>query len=40
MNRDEFGVWEIVLPPKEGGAPAIRHDTKLKVRVIFSAFNT
>lgn len=31
MKRDDFGVWEIVVPPLPSGACAIPHDSKLKV---------
>lgn len=30
MKKNEFGVWEISLPPV-GGKPAIQHNTKVKV---------
>jgi 1,4-alpha-glucan branching enzyme len=30
MKRDQFGVWEITLPPVNG-QPAILHNTKIKV---------
>ena len=30
MKRDNFGVWEVVLPAK-AGTPAIAHNTKVKV---------
>lgn len=37
-NRDshpyrklEFGKWELILPPKEDGSPAISHLSELKV---------
>lgn len=33
MERDPFGVWEIVVPAKNG-QPAIPHNTKVKVRPI------
>jgi 1,4-alpha-glucan branching enzyme len=31
MKKNDFGVWEVTLPAKDG-VPAIAHDTKLKVR--------
>ncbi|RKO97394.1 hypothetical protein CXG81DRAFT_25788 [Caulochytrium protostelioides] len=31
MKRSEFGVWEIVLPPKSKGVTAIPHNTQVKV---------
>lgn len=34
MKRDPFGVWEIVVPAKNG-QPAIPHNTKVKVRTIY-----
>ncbi|TFY80909.1 hypothetical protein EWM64_g3102, partial [Hericium alpestre] len=34
MTKDSFGVWEIVLPPKSSGEPAIPHDSKLKISMI------
>jgi 1,4-alpha-glucan branching enzyme len=30
MTRDDFGVWEIVLPARNG-TPVIPHDSKVKV---------
>ncbi|KAG8862277.1 alpha-1,4-glucan branching enzyme [Tulasnella sp. 330] len=30
MERDEFGVWSITVPPKSPGEPAIPHDSKIK----------
>jgi 1,4-alpha-glucan branching enzyme len=30
MKKNEFGVFEIVLPPKDG-QPAITHNSKIKV---------
>lgn len=33
MTKDQYGVWEIVLPPKEPGVCAIPHDSKIKVRI-------
>ena len=31
MKKDNFGVWEITIPPKSNGEPAIPHDSKIKV---------
>jgi hypothetical protein len=31
MKRDDFGVWEVTVPPLPSGACAIPHDTKVKV---------
>ncbi|KAL2825563.1 1,4-alpha-glucan-branching enzyme [Aspergillus cavernicola] len=33
MTRNDFGVWEIVLPA-QGGVPAIQHDTKVKITMV------
>nr|OQO16776.1 1,4-alpha-glucan-branching enzyme [Rachicladosporium sp. CCFEE 5018] len=33
MKRDDFGVWEIVLPP-HNGQPAIEHDSKVKISMV------
>ena len=33
MTKDSFGVWEIKVPPKSTGEPAIPHDSKLKVKL-------
>jgi len=34
MKRGDFGVWELFLPNKEDGSPAITHGSKLKVCVV------
>jgi len=34
MKKDQYGVWEITLPPKSPGVCAIPHNSKLKVRHI------
>ena len=31
MTRDQYGVWEIVVPPNPNGQPTIAHDSKIKV---------
>ena len=31
LKKDEFGVWEITIPPKVPGVCAISHDSKVKV---------
>lgn len=31
MKRDDFGVWEVTVPPLPSGVCAIPHDTKVKV---------
>jgi len=33
MKKNQFGVFEIVLPAKDG-QPAIPHNSKIKVRII------
>lgn len=33
LKKNEFGVWEITLPPKAPGVCAIAHDSKVKVSV-------
>ncbi len=30
MTKDQFGVWEITVPPRNG-QPAIPHNSKVKV---------
>jgi len=32
MKKDEYGVYEIFLPNKADGTPAIEHNSKVKVR--------
>ncbi|KIY69696.1 glycoside hydrolase family 13 protein [Cylindrobasidium torrendii FP15055 ss-10] len=34
MKKDQFGVWEIVIPPKEHGVCAIPHDSKIKISMV------
>jgi 1,4-alpha-glucan branching enzyme len=34
MKRDQYGVWEIVIPPIKPGVCAIPHDSKLKISLI------
>lgn len=36
MKKDQYGVWEITIPPKSPGVCAIPHDSMLKVRHIHS----
>ncbi|TPX31684.1 1,4-alpha-glucan branching enzyme [Synchytrium microbalum] len=31
MKRDEFGTWELFLPNKPDGSPAIPHNSKIKI---------
>lgn len=37
MKVDDFGVWEITLPAKDG-VSVIPHGSKVKVRTLVSAF--
>lgn len=30
-SKKEFGKWELIVPPKHDNAPAVDHNTKLKV---------
>ncbi|PAV21148.1 glycoside hydrolase family 13 [Pyrrhoderma noxium] len=34
MTKDSFGIWEIKVPPKSTGEPAIPHDSKLKISMV------
>lgn len=34
MKKDEYGVYEIFLPNKADGTPAIEHNSKVKVRTL------
>ncbi|THV08317.1 glycoside hydrolase [Dendrothele bispora CBS 962.96] len=34
MKKDNFGVWEITVPPKSPGVCAIPHDSKIKITMI------
>lgn len=34
MRRNDYGVWEIVLPPQHDGRPAIEHDSKIKLSLV------
>lgn len=38
MTRGEFGVWNLVLPAKDG-QPAIPHQSKVKVEPLFYELN-
>ena len=31
MTKNEFGIWEIIVPPTATGECAIPHDSKVKV---------
>lgn len=35
MTKDAFGVFEVVLPAKDG-KPAIEHNSKIKVEPVYS----
>ncbi|THH12395.1 hypothetical protein EW145_g69 [Phellinidium pouzarii] len=34
MQKDPFGVWEIKVPPKSPGEPAIAHESKIKISMV------
>ncbi|GLB34035.1 putative carbohydrate-binding module 48 (Isoamylase N-terminal domain) [Lyophyllum shimeji] len=34
MKKDEFGVWEITVPPASPGVCAIPHDSKIKISMM------
>ncbi|KIM46397.1 glycoside hydrolase family 13 protein [Hebeloma cylindrosporum] len=34
MKRDDYGVWEITVPPFPSGACAIPHDSKIKISMV------
>ncbi|KAF4575115.1 alpha-1,4-glucan branching enzyme [Pleurotus pulmonarius] len=34
MTKDNFGVWELVVPPTSTGACAIPHDSKIKISMV------
>ncbi|KAG6903421.1 alpha-1,4-glucan branching enzyme [Termitomyces sp. Mi166 len=34
MKKDDFGVWEITVPPASPGVCAIPHDSKIKISMI------
>jgi len=36
MSKNQYGVFEIVVPPKADGQAAIPHNSKIKVRNIVS----
>jgi 1,4-alpha-glucan branching enzyme len=35
LKKNNFGVWEITLPPEAPGVCAIPHDSKVKVSVYY-----
>jgi hypothetical protein len=32
MKKDQYGIWEIIVPPTTDGKCAIEHESKLKAR--------
>ncbi|KAJ7232223.1 glycoside hydrolase family 13 protein [Mycena haematopus] len=34
MKKNDFGVWEITIPPTNSGACAIPHDSKIKISMV------
>ncbi|KAI6047508.1 glycoside hydrolase family 13 protein [Pisolithus marmoratus] len=34
LSKNQYGVWEIEVPPKTNGQPAILHDSKVKISMI------
>lgn len=36
MSKNKYGVWEIAIPPKTPGEPAIPHESKVKVSTTLS----
>jgi 1,4-alpha-glucan branching enzyme len=38
MKRDDFGVWQVIVPAKDG-LPAIPHGTKVKVSIYLPQAN-
>ncbi|KAI0832593.1 glycoside hydrolase [Trametes gibbosa] len=34
LTKDEYGVWEITIPPKQPGVCPIPHDSKIKISMI------
>jgi 1,4-alpha-glucan branching enzyme len=33
MTKDQYGVWEAVIPPKVPGVCPVPHDSKIKVNL-------
>jgi 1,4-alpha-glucan branching enzyme len=33
MKKNDFGVFELTIPPTADGKPAIPHNSKIKVRM-------
>ncbi|TRY81397.1 hypothetical protein DNTS_032326 [Danionella cerebrum] len=36
--KQEFGKWELHIPPNEDGNPAVPHNSKLKVSICIGCF--
>ncbi|KZV77128.1 glycoside hydrolase family 13 protein [Peniophora sp. CONT] len=34
LTRNEYGVWEMTIPPTADGQPAVAHDSKIKISMI------
>lgn len=34
MKKDNYGVWEVIIPPNPDGTCAIPHDSKIKVSFV------
>lgn len=34
LSKNKYGVWEVEVPPKANGQPAIPHDSKVKISMI------
>jgi 1,4-alpha-glucan branching enzyme len=39
MKKNDFGVWELTLPAKNG-VPAIAHNSKIKVSLSLRSIDT
>ena len=40
MKKDQYGVWEVIIPPNPDGTCAIPHDSKIKVHPFTSILGT
>jgi hypothetical protein len=36
MAKNDFGVWEVIIPPNPDGTCAIPHDSKIKASFVRS----
>lgn len=36
MEKDQYGIWEVIIPPNSDGTCAIPHNSKIKVRLFLS----